>query len=298
MAKESNLIPSIYFLSGSVLSGGAYLAPFHLHPSAASALLYFAIFFGSIGLVKLIHSFSKRFPKPLRRTVCWIHSLVFEAFAVALTFLLRPLGYLTDQSVSTGPSDGRPILLVHGYLHDSSAWIYLKRELRKSGFGPIYTLNLKHPFRSIRDYAAQVAKKAEGIAKQRGRSDLLLIGHSMGGLVSSWYASKIAPPRKKLEVITIGSPLNGTYAAAIAIGRNGREMCRGSEFIKELQQEIGKSRIGFYHIASMADQLILPGSSGRTGRNPDREYILEDIGHMTLLLSPRVAKKIEWWLGS
>ncbi len=297
MAKESNWISSIFFLSGSILSGGGYWTAFYFYPSIASAIFYLAILLGFFGLVKLLNGFSSHFPAPLRRTVCWIHSLVFEGFAVVVSFLLRPSGYLTDQAVSTGSSEGRPILLVHGYLHDSSAWIFLKRELSKSGFGPIYTLNLAHPFLSIRDYGTQVAKKAEKIAEERGRGDLVLIGHSMGGLVSSWYAATIAPRNKALEVITIGSPLHGTYAAAIAIGPNGREMRRRSEFIQELQREIGRrSQVGFYHIASMADQLILPGSSGRMGRDPKKEYILDDIGHMTLLFSPRVAKKIKYWL--
>lgn len=223
--------------------------------------------------------------------------MVFEAFAVAASFLLRPFGYLTDQAVSIGPSQGRPILLIHGYLHDSSAWTFLKQAWSQSGLGPIYTLNLAHPFLSIRDYGAQVAKKAEKIAQERGRNDLVLIGHSMGGLVASWYASKLAPPTKELQVITIGSPLHGTHVAAIAIGPNGREMRRGSEFIEELQRGIDRcSQIDFYHIASMADQLILPGSSGKRGRDPNQEYILNDIGHLTLLFSPRVAKKIKEWL--
>lgn len=211
--------------------------------------------------------------------------------------MLRPLGYFTDQSRADGILGGRPILMVHGYLHDSSAWIFLKRHLRRLGFGPIYTMNLGYPFHSICNYAEDVASKAKTIQEQTGRNDLVLIGHSMGGLVNAWYATKIALSEKPLSVITIGSPLAGTHMANIALGENGKQMRRGSSFVHALQQELKKNdRIPFYHIASKSDQIVLPYSSAITGLHPEREYILENVGHMSLLMSPRVASKISTWM--
>jgi hypothetical protein len=32
------------------------------------------------------------------------------------------------------------------------------------------------------------------------------------------------------------------------------------------------------------------------GLSPEREFLLDDIGHMTLIVSPRVAKKVADWL--
>lgn len=296
MTKETNYLSGVFLLSGSLLASGAYLAVYHFYSPAAWMFFLITVLLALFGLVKMLNYLADFLPAPLKRAIQWIHSMVFEAVAVATTFLLRLPGHFSKGSASSPDKAGRPILMIHGYLHDPSAWVYLKRDLANAGFGPVYTLHLTHPFRSIRDYAEIVAKKAKEIAKETGRTDLSLIGHSMGGLVSAWYALKVAVPEKAMDVITIGSPLKGTCAANIAIGPNGREMRRGSDFIRELQKEIGQTDRKFYHVASMADQLILPWLSALTGRHPEREYVLDDIGHMTLLLSPRVATQIKTWL--
>lgn len=297
MEKESSCRSALILLAGAVFAIGFYFAASHLYPEAAWLFLSLTAAFGFLGGVKILKSFGYLFPAPLYRTICWIHSIVFEAFAVAFSFLMRPFGYVGGVTGKCGLEKGRPILLIHGYLQNATNWVFLKRTLCRRGFGPIYTLNLAHPFRSIADYAELVSQKAMMIAKETERNDLALIGHSMGGLVSVWYAAKVADQGKVGDVITIGSPMGGTKLAAIAIGSNGREMQRGSDFVRQLQEELQQnSRIRFYHIASKADQIVLPYSSALTGLHPEREYLVDDIGHMSLLYSFRVADKIEEWL--
>jgi triacylglycerol esterase/lipase EstA (alpha/beta hydrolase family) len=235
-------------------------------------------------------------PSILGRVIHWIHALVFEAFAVLAVFLLHPLKYLISCKLNSAAS-GRPILLVHGYLHDYSAWVYQSYQLKAAGFGPIYMLNLGHPFRSIRSYAERIGKLAEKIERETKRKDLILIGHSMGGVVCVWYATQIAPSGKVTDVITMGSPLAGTVMARIAIGLNAREMEQKSPLVVELQQRIAASEhIRFYHIATRVDQVIFPYTSAFVGNNVKRQLILDDIGHVALLFSSRVSNKIKKWL--
>jgi triacylglycerol lipase len=299
MGKQSNYVSSVAMLSGAILSSGFYLASFHFAPIAAQIFLITTIALAALGVVKALNHFAHSFPAPFNRAVCWIHSLSFEAVAIAASFFMRPLCYLGLGNGMSGTEKGRPILLIHGYLQNATNWALLKERLSRKGFGPIYTLNLTHPFRSIRDYAELVAQKADKIAQETKREDLTLIGHSMGGLVSAWYAAKVAPPDKVSDVITIASPMGGTKLAAIAIGPNGREMKLGSDFVCRLQDEFRQNKkIRFYHIASKTDQVVLPYSSALTGLYPEREYLIDDIGHMSHLYSSRVANKIEEWLAS
>lgn len=299
MQKESNYLSSIALLSGSLFASGFYLASFHFAPAVVARIfLITTVALAAFAMIKILNYFAPQFPAPLYRAVCWLHSMAFEVCAITASFLMR-LGTLGWADGKCGPEQGRPILLIHGYMQNASNWAFLKRRLCQRGLGPVFTLNLGHPFRSIRDYAEILAKKAAQIEKETRREDLTLIGHSMGGLVSAWYAAKVAPAGKVGDVITIGSPLGGTKMASIAIGRNGREMRRGSDFIREVEEVFRKNRkVRFYHIASKADQVVLPYSSALTGQNPDREYVLDDIGHMSLLYSKRVADKIEKWLSS
>ncbi len=251
-----------------------------------SSVLFLAAWLGGI---RLLNRAAPRLPfAPL---VHWLHAMTFEVFAFLCVAALRftPLRDIVE-------GKDQPILLVHGYMNHGSVWVFQKRRLRALGLGPIFTIHLGHPFRSIRFYAEKVKAKAEAIANQTGRRDLILIGHSMGGLVSSWYATQLAPPHSVTDVITIGSPLAGTPLARLGLGPNAREMEPESPFLKELQAAIAKNQtVRFHHIATKTDQLVIPGTSAAIVEN--KHFILEDIGHASLLYSRRVTAKIHEWLG-
>lgn len=298
MRKEFAYFSSICLLSGAILASGGYLLVSQLYYPLASWLFVLTIILASLATIKMLNSMTDSCPTGLQRLIHWLHSISFEAIAVLTTALLRPIGYWARQTAS-GSKAGQPILLIHGYLHDSSAWVFLKRELGRMGCGPLYTLNLKHPFRSIRDYAELIDLKVKEIARENQRNDIALIGHSMGGLVSAWYALQMNLQGQVTDVITIGSPLGGTRAAAVAIGPNGREMRFGSEFLQTLRKEMEQnSQVRFYHIASKTDQLIFPWHSALLGTCPEREYVVDDLGHMSLLLSPRIAQQIYRWFAN
>jgi pimeloyl-ACP methyl ester carboxylesterase len=227
-----------------------------------------------------------------------MQALFVEVFAVFLSWLLRPTHWLPSHRRQWGVGTGRPILLVHGYLHDSSAWVYLKRRLARAGGGPVYCWNLPSCFASIETFAQAMQGKIDQIARECGRCDPILIGHSMGGLVSLWYATRIAPKGAIRDVITIGSPLQGTHMARLGWGLCAREMERGSPFLQRLAVETRANRqIRLYHIATTTDPLIIPYASALfVGRSPERVCLLEGIGHLSLLFSPKVAVTLTRWV--
>lgn len=185
-----------------------------------------------------------------------------------------------------------PILLVHGYLHNSSAWLYLRRRLKTGGLGPIYTIDLGSPFHTIEEYAEKVRLKAEQIAQETGQRELALIGHSMGGLVSAYYATHIASEGSVPSVITIGSPLQGTKIAVLGIGPCAKQMRYGSDFTKELTQNMALVNTLFFHIGSKTDFVIRPTSSALLQNPNSRCYEFKSKGHIFYLYSNAVADKI------
>lgn len=238
--------------------------------------------------IQIFNAFAPKLP--FSRLIHWMHAMTFELFALlgvpALRFI--PLGKKVH-------GKGKPILLVHGYINHSSVWFLFKRQLKALGFGPIYTVNLGHPFKSIREYALKVKEKAEAIEKETGQKKLTLIGHSMGGLVSCYYAAKLAPVNSVADVVTIASPLSGTWVAHIGIGPNAREMRPRSELLEELKKEmIQRKDIRFFHIGTRTDQLVIPSASAIIPEN--KNFIYEDIGHASLLYSKRSAAQVASWL--
>jgi triacylglycerol lipase len=226
----------------------------------------------------------------------YIAATIGELLAVVALAVTYPVD-LTRWDPKPQPASQTPILLVHGYLHRSSGWIYIRKRLIDEGLGPVYTINLGSPSKSIEDYAQAVKEKAEQIAKDTGRSDLLLVGHSMGGLVSSYYAMNLAPPKSVKAIVTLGSPLEGTKMAAIGIGRCARQMHHKSDpkndFIRKLGQDLVNSDIPCMHLSSKTDLIIRPTTSAQLLANKKaarREF--SRLGHAAYLFSPGVVKTI------
>lgn len=280
---------TIFLLIGAVATGALCVALHsHLH-DAACTLRILALILGSLALLRVLNSAAIVFPSSIASVIHWIHALVFEILALFAVLALRISSYFIRYDQTVGKQDGIPILLVHGYFNTCSVWIYIRKYLVIQGFGPIYTLSLRRPFASIEEHAKTVGLKAEEIKRETGKTELVLIGHSMGGLVSAYYAQN--NPVSKL--IAIASPFRGTKLAKLAPGKNGREMERGSAMALRLSEPMA---FPLYQIATKTDQLVLPYSSCITVADPTHQLILEDIGHASLLFSPRVAAQLKSWL--
>jgi hypothetical protein len=265
--------------------------------SLSHAFFFLCAIFTFFSFLKLINSFASSFPRRLEVLLHWIHAMSFEILALAAVPMMRIFRFSQTFQKPAGNLKGRPILLIHGYCNDGSAWTFLKRYLAKESIGPIYTIDLGFPFRSIREYAVEVREKAAQIRHETNRPDLILIGHSMGGLVSSLYATDFAPSETVTDVITIGAPLGGTHVAKMGVGKNAKEMECSSELIAHLHKKIANERFArFYHIATNTDQMVIPCQSALLRHNPSREFLFEDIGHASMLFSPRVGTLIACWL--
>lgn len=186
-----------------------------------------------------------------------------------------------------------PVLLVHGYMHSSSAWHFIRRRLEAEGIRT-YTINLGSPFNSIsKDFAHKVKEKALKIAKDSGRDDLLLVGHSMGGLVSSEYATTLAPPGTVKGVVTLGSPMKGSKSAKIPPGRCAKEMHHHSPFVKALDAKVQNALgITFFNFSSKTDLLVRPIKMSGLHAKHILSHEFRSCGHMTYLYSPEVADSI------
>ncbi|MDE3046189.1 MAG: alpha/beta fold hydrolase [Verrucomicrobiota bacterium] len=285
---------TLWLLITAVISA-ALSALCHTHLHAISRFFFgLSTLLGSLAFLKLINTLSHSLPRSVARIIHWIHAMVFEVFSLLFIFSLR---FFFKPKDPIGNPNGRPILLVHGYCNSGSVWIYQRYKLAQAGLGPIYTISLGHPFRPIHEYAQKVAQKAAQIAHETGRTDLILIGHSMGGLVSFLYALELAPPNTVTDLITVASPLAGTHAALLALGQNGREMRYNSPFVASLNQKIAAEKhIRLYHISTLTDQLIIPTRSALVGNDATRQFTFEDIGHTALLFSPRLAAALTYWI--
>ena len=110
-----------------------------------------------------------------------------------------------------------PILLLHGVGCNAGVWSGFRRHLEQRGIGPVYALSYGPPLASIEHFADQVAARIGDIEAATGASQVVLVGHSMGGLVARAYLRQYGGAKVR-RLITIGTPHHGSMHAWIMAG--------------------------------------------------------------------------------
>jgi triacylglycerol lipase len=99
----------------------------------------------------------------------------------------------------------------------------------------------------------------------------------MGGLDTRWAIEKEDAADHVDDLVTLGSPHQGTYVAYVGVlTEGGRDMIPGSTLLEELNQDGLASGVDYTAVWSNADELIAPSPyasipeymlSDATGRN-------------------------------
>ncbi len=186
-----------------------------------------------------------------------------------------------------GTREGTPILLVHGFFSTRGMWIRFRARLAASGFGPVYTMDLKHPFGHVRDMVPSLHERIEAIVRETGKQKILLIAHSMGGLVSRQYL-QVHGAGRLAHLVTLGSPHHGTRLARLALFTCVRDMRGKSGFLEALreQESARPPVVPATSIYTRNDDLVFPPE---TSELPWADNIaVQGVGHVSLLFDQAV----------
>lgn len=229
-----------------------------------------------------------------------LKNLFIEAACTLFYFLMIPFANVIGNSTTTSSNvKTPPILLIHGFLHNRTDWLWFRHHLQSiDGVGSIFTINLLPNTKSIAQHAVDVEKKIQKIKNITGVDKIILIGHSRGGLVASYYTEHLAPAETVMSVVSIGTPFSGTKLSAFGLSENVKEMTPNAPILAQLKENIQHSKVPYYQIASKLDNMIIPWHSAcpwqfRTSQNT---LVLEHTGHLGLLLSPRVISQVVEWI--
>jgi triacylglycerol esterase/lipase EstA (alpha/beta hydrolase family) len=220
----------------------------------------------------------------------WWQALWGEFRAALTVFLLRQpwpkqsLAVMLPTPAHAGPAK-LPVLLVHGYICNHRVWDNMADALRQAGH-PVLAVDLEPLFASIDDYADKLEQAANTLLAATSATQLVLVGHSMGGLViRAWM--RACGSTRVARVITLGSPHQGTHIARTAMTTNGAQMIWRSDWLQALQNSETPAVRRLLHIAlTHQDNIVYP----------QREQVLEGaavtqfsgIGHLQMCLSPVV----------
>ena len=185
------------------------------------------------------------------------------------------------------PSRERPVLLlINGYGCSRAAWWWLRRRLEGAGW-VVATISLEPIYTSIENYVEPVSRRIDEVLAATGARQLILIGHSMGGLVARACLRRYGTARVK-RLLTLGTPHAGSELARAGIGENARQMTPGSAWLKALASEAPAADT--LTIYSPHDNFVMPQSNLQWPGAQSRT--IDGLGHLAMLYSPRVASAI------
>jgi triacylglycerol lipase len=220
--------------------------------------------------------------------VQWIYFFAAEYFHFCMqSLLLLPFRafFHTATERGNGPTQGRVIVLQHGFMHNGAVWFFTARALETLGFR---AFTIDQPlYACIDTMAERLHQRIEDIVARTGEAQVTLIAHSMGGLIARAYLRKFSSARLR-QLITLGSPHQGTYHAVFAGGTNGRQMRRGNAWLTTLATE--RMGIRLVSIYSVHDTIITPQDSSWV--EGAENIVVTGIGHVSMPSGRRMRKHI------
>jgi pimeloyl-ACP methyl ester carboxylesterase len=186
-----------------------------------------------------------------------------------------------------------PVVLVHGYASTGSCWVLVERSLRKAGFHTIASLS-HHPLvGGIPVLAARLVRLAHSVMADTGTTRVHLVGHSLGGLIIRYAVCVLDFDPFVDTAITVATPHRGCRFAWLGPGAVAAQCRPNSQILRSIHaaDRPGQTRwVSFYSDRDF----IVPGKSAMIASDRLRaeNVLLSHHNHMSILLSPRLAKGI------
>ncbi|MGB9356461.1 MAG: alpha/beta fold hydrolase [Azonexus sp.] len=256
--------------------------------SISAVVAFGAVLVVRAGIIAVTWAYARAYPSPARKlsTGEALRMIVGEYLA----FLLAFVAILPFERLWMGrdrlPRCRRPLVLVHGYGCSRGVWWFLRRQFEVAGH-VVATVSLAPPYTNIGKLVPQLAQRIEEVCAATGAEQVVLVAHSMGGLVCRSYLARHGSDRVE-RLITLASPHSGSELARIGIGQNAREMEPGSRWLKDLESSVTPVRA--ISIRTPHDNYVMPQDNQRLPGALD--VALDGIGHLALLFSRRTAGEV------
>ena len=274
-----------YFLLGYWLVSGVGWTPLQ-----AVGLALTGFFGGRLFIVGLTFIFMLQgrgtVPVELRIGPFSTLRMVLEEFLgfVVLFSLIQPFeAFWLGPDRLAKPASGRPpLLLIHGYQCNRAFWFWLRPRLEAAGW-TVATHSLEPVFSDIDAYAEGIARRIDEVLAATGAPQVILVGHSMGGLASRAYLRRHGTG-KVARLITLGSPHRGTLLARLGLGPNARQMRVDSPWLRGLAAPLPPASVSIY---SCHDNYVFPQQACSTLEGATNVAI-GGVSHLGMAFSPRV----------
>lgn len=190
------------------------------------------------------------------------------------------------------PMPGGPaVLLVHGLYHNASAWTLFKWRLKRAGFKNVYAFSYSSWDTEFHAVANSLEKRINQVLSDCPEQRLLLVGHSLGGLLIRHYMGSGVRRDEIMAAVTLGAPHRGSRLAALGLGRLSRSLLYQGDLVTRLEQEDAAPLSPCLSLHSPADEFVTPGDALRIALPGWEERMTPPISHVFMLYHPWVMRE-------
>ena len=209
-------------------------------------------------------------------------------------------GQLDRQVQAAGPvqhnaeAAAMPVLLVHGYIHNRSAFLAMSRQLKRAGFRYVDGFNYNALSEGIPQAAARLGAEVERVLGATGADRVMIVGHSMGGMVARYYVQELGGEDTVDTVVTLGSPHRGTYASYAGLGQATAQLRPGSSLLARLEASARPGPVRWVAYWSDLDVFVTPIGNAKLDHPALQAHNVRvrNTGHLSLLASGWVLKDV------
>lgn len=240
--------------------------------------------------------FSSATPDALQLTFGARCKLFAEEF---LATLLQSSWFMARASARERIYDNRaypPVLLLHGYGCNSGYWSHLTPLLDAADISHC-SLDLEPMLGAIDDYVPLVARAVDSLCAKTNAPKVVIIAHSMGGLVARAYMRAHGTGRIA-HIFTLGTPHFGTSLASKGVGLNAAQMRRSADadapesaWLRALgASETPETRALITSIFTHHDNIVAPQTSSILPGARSIEF--GGMGHVAMGRNPRILNRL------
>lgn len=273
--------------------------------SAGSAILtVLLIYLGLRALAtasNFIQTWMARSPKPPEHELGLIGTLrliwgEYYATVICYSFLFPFEAWLVPLAPkAVQPGSGTPIILVPGFSCNRGYWGAMARYLKRQGYGPIFAVSLEPLLGSMEDNAEHLGRYVEAVCAETGAEKVVLVGHSMGGVVARIYVHEQGGDRRVAKILALGSPHEGTVLAVALQGAGAdlKQMAIHSDWSKAFNEnQAHPCPVPITAIITPHDNIVSPQSSTHLNYPNAKNVFLPGIGHLEMVISKPVMQAV------
>jgi len=208
---------------------------------------------------------------------------------------LFPLGFVKKLWMSgpTGAKVGKTVVLIHGLYHNPSAWVYYRWRLKRKGYSRIHVFSYGSWNITFWDIYGKFETWMKQVERDCPGEDMVMVGHSLGGLLAKTYAGKRDESYSAAirRVITLGSPFKGSKMVVLGFGALADSLRYQGPLVRELEKYQPSTQLPCVAFYSPVDNMVLPTESMIPPAGWEQEQTAP-IGHVASLYHGPTFKRV------